>query len=1157
MRLWMVCVLAGATAALPGRASAVKSREVTTFVYPQSPTNTYRLPQYRVPRNKIPGLSRCGQAQAEGLQFEPDGQTFHLDPPPDRLNPGGVRRTVRVQRGKSSCFDAEIRIVVALLEEPDPASWTVEWSPDRPDAVDILVPSTRLANDTAMQEAHRITFPWSGRALEGSWVECASTCKWRVPVDDAIRREFLTRAEVPVRIEAKPLRGLGSSAGVFNPQDGSKRKPPKTVKLPKWQIKPDISRRVPITADQTEVSLTFPGAWAIKPTTGDGGPQIVHTPSGPVLKFGAARSLKPFDLTPGGGQLKAYLKLELSDNRRKFLVYVGRYGSTTAELPPGTRVCAPGPVSRVQVGTLPASTIPLNFIEAGDQCGRPRGKLAATIGAPVIRAADIRSVALDWSPSAPNRLDVYVRSEALVRSSAIREDTELVVADHAPGKWVGCFAKYCQYRIEDFAEASQLVAPTITLRSKRMQAERTPPLDAVTGLPYEPQQVESGAWRVPDAEIIVGVPFLDGDTRATGTINSPVGRFFQPGPVSCGADTTCTIDPNEGASMAVRVEGAGPLQIRTVRVPTVPLAGVSLIQIRGEVWRPTSARLRLKMSTCRYDIRQLSRAIAGVNEASILFQARLRPGSSEYCPGQDWSVTMGTGERGHAQLQRGLLEVYLEAVPKPGEAGSGDVPIAFEYPSGQKVKIESGAMLSVEPAPQLGPPRVSVRLPGGDLRPLGTHLAVNRPNILYFDMLQNPIDWGVEVVRARSLFRSCRSSDEVYDEDEETFSTAPDFSDEASYGSYCIIPNETTNESLKLRFVRQGETQRLLRTGVDPAILPPEEQKRFRRGGWIEVDTGRPAQPWSIAMDLESRTELVCGTRVISMTAGTTPRAVNYDDFNTNCEVRITLGAPARSGPPDRTPLEDTIAFFGDQKIEVRGRSITGDDNSGTTVLSSVRLRAETKDQEVLVIPVSLAEIGNNPPEDYAVVEVEIAHAQGFYASDEKWSQPNSVSRIRVRRGPEYMAWWSDSGRGIRIFGAFTATPFSLFRFPHSGKGITTSEAAGRLEAATVALGVVGILEAWNFDYNEAIIPVINPQIQIGALISSNPTQDDLSLPGVSLIAGIGLRSGVGTNPGDTLETSLKTVVWYEMLWQEDGRGNNPSHNLLFGFTVDLGSTPN
>ena len=736
-RVWMLMALASA-AAVPGRATAANSRELTTFVYPVSTNNTYRLPTYALRGSNVKELSRCGEAKAEGLRFEQDGQTFHLDPVPDKIRTSGYRRTVRVQRGKSSCFRAEIRIVAPLLDEPDPASWVVEWSPARPDAIDIVVPSTILANDTSMQQAHRLVFPWANRTLTGAWADCATGCRWRVSADSAVRRDFLTRSEIPVRVAAVPLTGLGSGSGVFNAQDGSLRPNPRVVSLSKWQIKPEISRRVNVEKDQTEVLLTFPGAWAIKPMPAPSdGVQVVHTPAGPVLKFEDPNRIKPLVLTPGRGQLKAFIKLDVAGVRRQFLTYVARFGSTRVRMPPGMQVCTRPAAPTVDVGGAPASTLPMPFIQGTANCRRPTGRVAVTLYPAVLRASDVSAVALDWSPNAPTTLDIYLRSRALVRSSFVREDTELVVGDHPPGAWVGCFAEYCHYRIEGLAGAGEMTSPTIGIRSKVLQAERTPPLDAITGQPFEAQQIDSVAWRVPDPEIIVGVPFLDGDRQATGTVNSPVARFFQPGPVPCSASASCVIDPNQGA-MAVRVQSGAPLGVSTLLVRDIPTVGVPLIQVRGEVWRPVRARLRLKLSTCRYKIRQLSRAIAGLNEASVLYRARLLPGSSEFCPGQDWSVTLKTGERGHAQLANGLLEVYLEAIPSPGEGGAGDVDIDFAYPSGQRVKIDEGAKLSVEPAPTVGPPRVSVRLPGGDLRPLATTLAVNRPNILYFDMVSDP-----------------------------------------------------------------------------------------------------------------------------------------------------------------------------------------------------------------------------------------------------------------------------------------------------------------------------------------------------------------------------------------------------------------------------------
>ena len=1044
--------------------------------------------------------------------------------------------------------------MVPLLDEPDSGTWTVEWSPDRPDAIDIVVPSSALANDPAMQATHRLLFPAIRQTLDGQWAECSDGCRWRIKADNAIRREFLTKADIAVKVESKPLVGLGLRAGVFAPKDGSLMPPRKAVKLSKWRIQPDLVRRINIDAGQKEVSLNFPGAWAISPTPkNQDGPKVVRTASGPVLRFSDPTQIKPLPLTPGGGQLSAYIQLDVAGKRRQFLKYVARYGSNKVRLPSGFQACLPNPQAIVDVGGVPASTIPLPFIRPGARCAKPSGRLAVTLFAPVLRAKDIEQIALDWNPEAPNTLDLYVKSRALARSEAIRQDTELVVGQHPPGRWEACYAKYCVYRIEDLASAADLTSPTVGIRSKRMGAEQTPLLDALTGRPFEPEQVEAKAWRIPDPTITVGVPFLAGDDRAIGTIKSPVARFFKAGAVNCNAQGRCVIDPSEGA-MAVRVEGREAIRVSNVIVPAVPLNGVSLVHARGEVWNEGSARLLLKLSTCRYEIRQLTRAISGLQEASVLFRAKLRPGSSGSCPGQDWSVTLSSGERGYAQLKQGLLEVKLESIPVPGETGSGDVDLTFAYPTGKPVTIEGPARMTIEPAPTVGPPRVSVRLPNGDLRPVATSLAVGRPNILYFDMLANPAEWSVEVVRARSLFRFCGDSASLPSDD----ATAATFSELDSAGSCCLVPNEQTSNTLQLRFVRRGTTENLLRSGVDVADLSDEERAQVRSAGWIEVETGRPAQPWSIAMDLAPRTEIECGTRIIPTSEATTPRAVDYNDFE-RCKVRIRLGAPTGADESGATPLEDTIAFYGDQKIEVRGRIVDDEDNSGTKVLTTVLLRADTTTENgmALVIPVSLTEVGAKPPEDYTVVEVEVAHAGNFYSPDEKWSVPQSVARLKIRRGPEYLSWWGDSGRGLRMFGAFSATPFSLFRYPHSGKGVTESGTLNDLEAANVALGLTGIIEAWNFDYNEAIIPVINPQFQIGALVSSNPSSGDLSVPGISLIAGIGLRTGVGTNPGGSLETALKTVIWYEMLFQRDGRGNNPSHNLLFGFTVDLGSTPN
>ncbi|MEM7674911.1 MAG: hypothetical protein AAF449_02800 [Myxococcota bacterium] len=327
-------------ATAPIHALGQTERELTTFVYPKSANNTYRLPQYTLKNKSATGLSQCGKTKVDGLRFEPDGQTFHLDPlPPSVRTP--FRRTVRVRRGTSSCFKAEVRVVVPILSDPEPSTWVIEWSPDRPKAIDIVVPSAQLAANADMRAAHRLEFPEASAPPQGDWTDCVGGCRWRIVADASVRRDFLTRAVIPVKVAALPITGLGARSGIVDPATGTLRPRPSAVPLRKWKISPNIFRSVTVRADQKEVTLDFPGAWALKPTPPDQeDPQLVHTESGPVLRFNDTGGRKAFVLTPGDGQLKAYLTLNVEGQSQQFLAYVARFGSTRARLPPDMKVCA-------------------------------------------------------------------------------------------------------------------------------------------------------------------------------------------------------------------------------------------------------------------------------------------------------------------------------------------------------------------------------------------------------------------------------------------------------------------------------------------------------------------------------------------------------------------------------------------------------------------------------------------------------------------------------------------------------------------------------------------------------------------------------------------------------------------------------------------------
>ena len=76
--------------------TAVAAAEFRLFVYPQSPTNTYQLPQYPKKGSTEPALSLCPKTKLEGLSFEPDGRTFHIDALPS--GPAPRRRAANDSR---------------------------------------------------------------------------------------------------------------------------------------------------------------------------------------------------------------------------------------------------------------------------------------------------------------------------------------------------------------------------------------------------------------------------------------------------------------------------------------------------------------------------------------------------------------------------------------------------------------------------------------------------------------------------------------------------------------------------------------------------------------------------------------------------------------------------------------------------------------------------------------------------------------------------------------------------------------------------------------------------------------------------------------------------------------------------------------------------
>jgi hypothetical protein len=134
--------------------------------------------------------------------------------------------------------------------------------------------------------------------------------------------------------------------------------------------------------------------------------------------------------------------------------------------------------------------------------------------------------------------------------------------------------------------------------------------------------------------------------------------------------------------------------------------------------------------------------------------------------------------------------------------------------------------------------------------------------------------------------------------------------------------------------------------------------------------------------------------------------------------------------------------------------------------------------------------------------------------------------------------------------------PLTLFRLSHSGRGASRSSAVERLELATFGLGALGVFEVWDFDADRPAVPVLSPQFQLG-LLTTVPSQTNLDVPSLSIVAGLGVRTPLGTSDeGDSIESAFKILAWYELMFAT-GRGHDPSQHLLFGFAIDAFSIGN
>lgn len=592
---------------------------------------------------------------------------------------------------------------------------------------------------------------------------------------------------------------------------------------------------------------------------------------------------------------------------------------------------------------------------------------------------------------------------------------------------------------------------------------------------------------------------------------------------------------------------------------------VNLLQARSGHLLRSDLSVRLAVTECVYELKQLTRVEAGRSEVDSLFELKRPRGSVRECAETvAWDVIAkksGTSEvlaSGGVTVDDGIAHLAWQSLPVATPNARATYELELKYPGGQIISTATVPKLVVDPAVT---PTANVRAfttlggsistqPANRLIELTARkaLAVERENMVELAALRDRTTgsqpgWTLTVVGAHTFFPVC---------------TASAIRSERASGSprLCINPSQATDEVLQVRASEHSRVRDVLLPGVRPESLGVLADKTVELG-WLEVTTQLSAKPYRVAQNLERNLSVVCGNRVIDGLSFGQPRAVAYDAFD---KCRLVLDARI-SGFNNARALIDSL---GTQSLEVSAGPVPTDKSvPKLELLDHVKFTSAQnlepcpdREKSCLSEPLRMRKAAGGDAADYAMVQIEVRHAQDWYEATAVNSHAESALVVRVRRRPRLLTFADSRGYGGRAYATFTVAPLTLFRAPHSGRKVWKSSDAAKLEAATFGTGLFGIFEPWDFDSNAPYLPFLNPQLQVGVL-TTLPTTTALDYPSVSLVAGIGVRSGLDTSPDATVESSLKFLVWTECLWALDGRRGDPSLNLLFGLGVDLGSFGN
>jgi len=202
---------------------------------------------------------------------------------------------------------------------------------------------------------------------------------------------------------------------------------------------------------------------------------------------------------------------------------------------------------------------------------------------------------------------------------------------------------------------------------------------------------------------------------------------------------------------------------------------------------------------------------------------------------------------------------------------------------------------------------------------------------------------------------------------------------------------------------------------------------------------------------------------------------------------------------------------------------------------------------------------------EYAAIDIKIKHMaagsttlrselKGAFIPAEREVAAESELRARTRVVPGTTFWVRQgpdrTSIGGRLYFSANAN-LSLYRTRDRGIGTVQSSSYSSTVQANFGYGIVATVEPWNFSANDAVWPVLSPQINVGVLGPTDFNQKEWWRQ-MSLVFGLGFRLPAANKPQPgSVEAQTGIIAWGELT---GGERDPVILSGLLGVKVSLGS---